>query len=171
MMSDGATRSRCVQLNPKQKNQIRSIDFEVKMGKFSEYAQYFIESYYELSDIKKYEEHKRDFHDLFSAHYSGRLLSNMTVLYCSAMVYAPQLQTQIISTIENLFELQYTDEEENGTSMDIVKSVSAMLQRDEIDIHISDDSFVMGWQAMVEYMTKYRHEVSLSPNSYKEHLD
>ena len=87
------------------------------------------------------------------------------------MIYAPDFEDQFISTLESLVQFQDEDEEENGTSIDIIKSVSAFIQKREYPVFFSDDGVVISWESIQEYSRKYKQDLSLKINSYKEHLN
>jgi len=60
-------------------------------------------------------------------------------MYASAMMYAPELEEEFIGTLTNLLKLQSEDEKMNGTSIDIVKSISAFLQKKEYPVYMNKD--------------------------------
>jgi len=101
----------------------------------------------------------------------GRSLNNLAMLYAMTMCYLPEYKKDYLKSMESLAELQAKDEEENGTSVDILKSISAFVTKAEYPIYFVGGGFVISWESIKEYATKYKHEFSLDVATYREHLD
>ena len=92
-------------------------------------------------------------------------------MYASVMCYYPEVEEDIMPTLAKLLAFQAQDEKDNGTSVDIVKAISAFIQKREYPIYFMKDWFVISWESIQEYSRKYKQELSLSVSSYREHLD
>lgn len=170
MIWDGATRTRFIQFRPNMHAKLDAATFEKRQAQFWK-CNTFLHSYFTESNEDKYDKYHSEWIKIFSWLASSRNVANISHMYASAMIYAPELEEEFIESITNLLKLQAEDEKLNGTSIDIVKSISAFLQKKEYPVYIRDDWFVLSWESIQEYSRKYKQELSLSISSYREHLD
>lgn len=168
MLDDGATRTRCIQFRPDKKSKLDKVDFEERITE-AWILDYFTYSYLTQADMSKYNTYYAQF--MASTRAGGRNKHNLAVIFASAMCYYPEMKDEYLVTLDKLLGFQEEDEEENGTTIDIVKAISAFIQRGEYPIYYTSDGFVISWEAIQEYSRKYKQELSLKIKSYREHLD
>ena len=83
------------------------------------------------------------------------------MMYATSMCFYPEGEKDYLASLEKLMQLQVEDYMANGTSFDIIKSISAFITKAEYPIYFVKGGFVISWESIKEYATKYRHEMSL----------
>jgi hypothetical protein len=170
MLKDWATRTRCIQFRPSLTAKISQDEFLEKIKQVGMFD-YFMHSYLSEVNPAKYEKYLMDWLKIFAWVASGRNTHNIAHMYASVMCYYPEVEEDIMPTLAKLLAFQAQDEKDNGTSVDIVKAISAFIQKREYPIYFMKDWFVISWESIQEYSRKYKQELSLSVSSYREHLD
>lgn len=178
MINDWAVRTRTIQKQFLKSHRIWWNFWDILRKKW-EILDNILFTYLLKSSKEKYEEWLKEWIEIFTELNSKsdpRIWDNYSKIYawCRAITDSQD----VFDVLLNSMEFQQNDVKENWTSMQIIKAINQFLdsysfscvERIKINDDITKDKLVIYWNLLDEYVKKYKVQLSLNYDTYKEHI-
>jgi len=172
MIEDGALRTRSLQLQLLKKHKIEG-NFTKILREWGWILDNLLFTYLTKSNGDKYQEYTDEGYDIFKPMTSqNRIAQNIANIYAGCMSFNSDDDNKsiYIQVLAEILEFQEEDVQQNSTSMQILKVISKFMENSYNWIYVRKNDVVISWNALEDYVQRYRVDTTLKINSYKEHL-
>lgn len=172
MIEDWALRTRSLQLQLLKKHKIEG-NFSKILREGWGILDNILFSYLTRSDWEKYQEYLDEGYDLFKPLTTqNRIAQNVANIYAWCMCFSSDAkhQEKYLEVLEEIIEFQEEDVQQNSTSMQILKVISKFMENTYTWVFVRQNDVIISWNALEDYVNRYRINTTLKINSYKEHL-
>ncbi len=170
MISDWALRTRSIQLQLLNKHKIQG-NFTKILREWQDIIKNILFSYLVKSEWELYQKYLDDWYEIFKEYTSNnRIAENMSNLYAWCMCYSEKYKEEYLFVLSEVLTFQDNDALENSTSMQIIKVMSKFMENSYNSVYVRKNDVVISWNALEEFVNRYRIETTLKISSYREHL-
>lgn len=175
IFTDWATRSRIIQKQFVKSHKIKW-NFNDMVKEWQWILRNMMYSYFVWSDKNKrlewYKKWKEFFHPL-TQKINSRIWDNFSMVYawCYCIFWDDE---KVKEVLKNSCDFQLEDFIKDWTSMQIIKTTSKFLENTSFSYNsllIQPECIVIKWSQLYEYVKRYRVELSLDVETYKEHIE
>jgi hypothetical protein len=92
------------------------------------------------------------------------------MMYAGTMAFAPGLQHKIIEVLTELMVKQIEDYSRNSTGMEFIKVLARYVENKYAQVYTKGYDIIISWQDVIEYISRYRIQLELKPDAYRDHL-
>lgn len=175
VFTDWAVRSRIIQKRFISWHRI-TWNFNDLVKQWQWILKYMMYSYFTNSDKTKWNEWYKKWKEIFHPicqKINSRIWDNYAMVYawCYCIFWD---NDKVLQVLKDSCEFQLEDFEKDWTSMQIIKAISKFLENSYFSynsLEIWDKCIVIKWNKLDEYIKKYRVELSLDVETYKEHVE
>jgi len=175
IFSDGASRSRTIQKRFIHWHRIEW-NFNDMVKKWKWILKHMLYSYCINSDKNKWLEWYAKWREIFhplTQKINSRIWDNYAIVYawCYCVLWEDKNVEKVLT---NSCQFQLEDFEKDWTSMQIIKAISKFLENTSFSynaLYTWKDVIVIKWNQLDEYIKRYRVELSLDVETYKEHIE
>lgn len=170
MIMDWALRTRSLQYQLLKKHKI-SWNFWKLLRDWYSILDNVLFTYMTKSKWEKYQDYIDEWYGIFKQMTTDdRIAKNIMSIYAWCMCFDPENKDSYITVLEEVLKFQNEDVKQNSTSMQIVKALSKFMENSYNSVFIRKNDIIISWNALEEYMSRYKIETTLKISSYKEHL-
>lgn len=170
MITDWALRTRSVQCQLLNKHKI-SWNFNKILREGWWLLDNILFTYLTKSSWEKYNDFLDEWYELFKPMTTqNRIAQNMANLYAWCMCFSEEQKEMYLMVLEWILKFQEEDVLQNSTSMQIIKVISKFMENSYNWVYVREKDVIISWNALEEYVNRYRVDTTLKINSYKEHL-
>ncbi len=92
------------------------------------------------------------------------------MMYAGTMAFAPEMKERIVEVLTRLMQEQVDDYSRNSTGMEFIKVIARYVENKYSHIYTKGYDIILSWQDILEYISRYRIQLELAPEAYRDHL-
>lgn len=172
MIEDWALRTRSLQLQLLKKHKIKW-NFSKILREGWSVLDNLLFTYLTRSNWENYQKYLDEGYDIFKPMTSqNRIAQNIASIYawCMSFSSSDEHKEMYITVLAEVLHFQEEDVQQNSTSMQILKVMSKFMENTYSWVFVRKDDVVISWNALEDYVNRFRVDTTLKINSYKEHL-
>lgn len=172
MIEDGALRTRSLQCQLLRKHKIKW-NFNKILREWWEILDNVLFTYLTRSNWEHYQQYLDEWYEIFKPMTSeNRIAFNVASIYawCMAMNNNDEYKEKYIIVLSEIIDFQEQDVQQNSTSMQILKVMAKFMETTYTGVFVHKTEVIVSWNALEDYVNRYRVNTTLKISSYKEHL-